>query len=170
MAWHDEEHHNIFSKFDFVINREIERHESWIKNNLDQINIEIFYPVLVVQGELWRAKHNKENVEITECKHIRYINRTIPKDLSDSTFYYQIDVITEDYLEEYIEGINKQLSEFQKLIVSKSDEFRQAIYTYNYWHQHKQLPPPETILDEIESLSTVLAQEFCSTQSNSSNL
>lgn len=127
MAWHDPEQYDMFSKFPIVLQREIERHQGWIAKNPQNINISIFYPVLILQGELWEISESDNDVKILPKAHIHFIGNQPNDELNIETIYYHVDVLREDAFANYLKMLDRQLTEIEEFINSNIDSLMSAL-------------------------------------------
>lgn len=83
MAWHEEGHFESFGKLCTVLNHDIDDHFSNTVPVLnDRVNLQIYYPVVVVGGELLDVRLDVHPMAIEAVDHIHYLqsgSRAIPR-------------------------------------------------------------------------------------------
>jgi len=103
MASHNDEHHEIFNTLTMAVESEAREHfENWSFREALDINLQIYYPLVVVQGEILDAEIREGNLTLEPTDHVLY-RRDHHSSQRQGT--YQIDVITEAYLPDYLETI-----------------------------------------------------------------
>jgi hypothetical protein len=120
MACHDEEQFDAFRKLadEYEYYRGRAGYEPY---SISNIELNYFIPVLVLQGELFRAELVADTVKLSPSKHIRFIKRTVEKD--GESKIYRIDVVTEAGFSEFVGGLGKTFGEFADHV----NEHRDAI-------------------------------------------
>jgi len=130
IAYHEETHHNSLNNLIFALEAKIDDYyDDYIipeKDETDQINIDIYYPVLILQGPLHSARIQKGKLKLKKEKHIRYIKEYFSKDKKDT---YIIDVITEKYLSKYLKVIEEEMTRMQNKLKRKKKIVRASLDT-----------------------------------------
>lgn len=110
MASHEDSHFESFQKLCDVINYYLNKLQpNNYFNSTKIVNLNFFYPVIVVQGELLDVRVNrKKSFSIQKSQHIQFVRSHI---LNSEPTYYQIDIITESYIHKYIEIIEAEMIE-----------------------------------------------------------
>ncbi len=76
LAWHDDEHHGLFNTLIAATEYEIDEfYKSWElpdKDEEEPVNINIFYPLLIVKSDLYECKQSKDKYIFTSRKHIQF--------------------------------------------------------------------------------------------------
>jgi len=146
MATHIEEHFDCFRKLSASVEYFID--EQFKNSNLlrlKNVNIEFYYPVVVVQGELLDARPSKGSVNLINANHIQYrqsgLVGTVPED-------YQIDVVTERFFPKYIEIIEQEISKTARLLRRRSATVRKSID--EIVRHTRIIRPPEKIRAALE--------------------
>lgn len=113
MALHDDSHFESFQKLCDVTNFHVNSLlENWQPSNIETVNIEFYYPLIVVQGELIDVRPRKDSgVDLQPVQHIHFVKTTMQNNKPET---YHIDVITEEYLPKYIDIINSEMTETMK--------------------------------------------------------
>ena len=118
MASHSEEQHDIFSSLIKAIEYEFsEQFDRWIlpeKDQEDYVNLEIFYPIVIFQGALYSACLKKNRLYLTNSKHIQFVKQQVIPG-TNKVITYQIDVIKEEYLVDYLEIVNLEINKIINL-------------------------------------------------------
>lgn len=124
MAWHDEEHFDAFKKLCDVLDYSERGHaRSWRFNGPEPLNVEIYYPLLVLQGELWDARATTKGVTLKRARHLQF-RRSVA---AIKQYEYQMDVIEERFLGPYITMIQGEIATVAQLLKGRPEAVRQAI-------------------------------------------
>jgi hypothetical protein len=119
MALHNEEQHDTFNSLIKALDYKIAEHfDSWHlpqKADKEGINIQIYYPLVILQGRLYSATLDKNQLILKKSKHIQFrkeffVTRT------NEVETYQIDVINEEYLPSYLKIIEAEMETVKKLL------------------------------------------------------
>jgi hypothetical protein len=128
VAFHEDEQHNSLNDLIFSLEATTdEYYKNYVvprKNEIEQINIEIYYPVLILQGPLYAASIKGKNIKLVESNHIQYRKEYFSKDKQDS---YQIDVITESFLPKYLRIIEGEMEKAKIIIKRKMKVVRESL-------------------------------------------
>lgn len=110
IALHPEKQHDTFQNIVKCLNFNIDSHYASYRlpelGKPDSTNIQLYYPVLILQGDLYEAFLEKDKLKIESRKHIQYSKQSV-KDTEPTTIH--IDVITEDYLPHLLKTINSEV-------------------------------------------------------------
>jgi hypothetical protein len=128
MAWHDEEHYDGFKKLcDAVDYHEKDHYTKWrFDDRPERVNLEVHYPLLVLQGELWDARTTKNSVKLKRARHLQ-LRRSVAGPTREHS--YQIDVIEERFLRTYLDLVKKEGATIAQRLRERGAEVRQAINT-----------------------------------------
>lgn len=122
LALHDEAQHQTFDSLVKSLDYEITKHfDGWIlpeKNEEEEVNIQVYYPLLILQGDLYSAYLKNNNLSLKKSKHIQFRKQFIPASKKEAETY-QIDVITEDYLPSYLKMIDSEIERMRKIFQRK---------------------------------------------------
>ena len=125
VALHDEEHHNTFSSLIRALDYEITKHyEGWEpprKLEKEDVNIQIYYPVVVLQGELFSAELRRNGVTLKEVKHIQFRKEIFSSRINEVETF-QIDVMSEGYLRQYLKMIELEIEKTKKILQRKREK------------------------------------------------
>jgi hypothetical protein len=99
-ASHDNEHHDIFGKLvdaiEYLTNY---LYGSYTTRGQEFVNIELFYPIVVVAGRLVDVRLDSTGIVIHDAEHIMYHRASIQDGESKTTI---IDVITEAFFPQFL--------------------------------------------------------------------
>jgi len=130
IALHDEEHHNTFSSLIKALDYEITKHyDGWEppdKLEEEDINIQIYYPLVVLQGQLFAAELRRKGVTLKKVKHIQFRKEIFSSRINEVETY-QIDVISEEYLHNYLKMIESEIEKIKKTFQRKREQVRISI-------------------------------------------
>lgn len=133
-----EAHFDSFSKLCVALEYFVDKHyKNWSFRTSQNINIDFYYPAVVVQGELFDARPSKKSIRLTKKNHIQYRHSHL---VGTKATNYQIDVVTERFFPKYLELIHREAFETARLlkrhlavisyairkIVSETDECRSS--------------------------------------------
>jgi putative sterol carrier protein len=128
VAFHSDSQHDSLTSLIFALEAEIdEYYKSYVvpsKNETEYINMEIYYPLLVLQGPLYSAEIKNKKLELKTCNHIQYRKDYFSKDKHDT---YQIDVITESFLPKFLKIIEGEMEKAKKILKRKIKIVRESI-------------------------------------------
>ena len=118
IATHLEEQHDTFNSLVWAIEDDINRFykEGWQLPKGDEVEpifLEFRYPLVVLGGELMEARLGKRGLVVKKTKHIQFVKSLY---LSGKMTNYQIDVITEEYLSEYLLIVEAEMDKLRRLI------------------------------------------------------
>jgi hypothetical protein len=122
IAFHGEEHDG-FNSLIQAIEQEIEEHyEIWTRegiNNKEYVNLQIYHPLIILQGELYGCLIEKGETSLIKLNHIQFRKQVI-KYGSNNTETYQIDIIKEDYLPEYLNILKYEYNMIMRYFAKKN--------------------------------------------------
>jgi hypothetical protein len=125
MAWHDEEHFDSFRKLSDAMDYAISKHfENWVIEEPESINLQVYYPVLLLQGGLWEARPSRRSVRLSKAQHLQ-LRRSITAQGEERE--YQIDIITERHLPTYIRLIAAEADRIRRRLKRRRDDVRKAV-------------------------------------------
>lgn len=124
-ALHEGPHFDAFQKLcDATAYFQDKHFKSWRFADKESMNVEIYYPVLVVQGRLLQARSGKRTLVVKDVNHVQYRRTVIRR---DRAIDYHIDVVTEGYLGRYLSLLDKEVQEMVRRTKRRSREIREAI-------------------------------------------
>ena len=110
VASHVEEHHNVFDSLVKALESNMEEHK-WKppeEEGGEHVNIQIYYPVAIFQGNIYEAFLKDESLILENVEHIQLRKETYLYEENESKTY-QIDVISERYLAKYLDIIENEM-------------------------------------------------------------
>lgn len=118
IAFHSEEQHDTFDSLIKALEYEIAKHfEDWVlpdKAEEEEVNIQIYYPLVILQGGLYSASLENNRLTLRKSKHVQFRKEFfLPRTNEVET--YQIDVISEEYLRNYLKIINSEMGKIKKV-------------------------------------------------------
>ena len=118
MALHNEEQHDTFNSLLKAVDYEIAEHfDIWFlpdKVDEEEINIQIYYPLVIFQGSLCSATLKNNQLTLRKSKHIQFRKELfLPR--TNEVEAYQIDVITEEYLPDYLKIIESEIEKVRRV-------------------------------------------------------
>lgn len=122
LAIHHETQHQTFESLLKALDYEIARHfDTWDPPdniNEEQVDIKVYYPLLILQGDLYSASLRNKRLSLKKSKHIRFRKQFIsPNKIDPET--YQVAVITEDYLPSYLKIIDSEIEKMRRIFQRK---------------------------------------------------
>jgi hypothetical protein len=125
MAWHDEQHFDSLKKLCDAVDYSQRRHyEGWVFDGAEAINIQVYYPILVLQGQLWDVRPKKQGLTIKRATHLQY-RRSVAGSAGEED--YQIDVIEERFLRRYLSIIAQEITKAARLLRRRHEAARIAV-------------------------------------------
>lgn len=107
MALHEGPHFDSFSKLCDAVDYFQHKHfTSWRFADKESVNVEFYYPVLVVQGELLEGRVQKSGVALQAASHLQFRRTAIRR--SEAT-PYQIDVVQEKRFPRFVAMLEREL-------------------------------------------------------------
>lgn len=126
MATHEDSHFDSFHKLASAVDHfSAEHFESWRFGGREPVNVEFFYPVLIVQGDLLDVRQGKRSLRVTPANHIQYRMSMISSRKKQKT--YHIDVVTERYFPRYLKVVDEEISRSARLLRRRHVPVRRAI-------------------------------------------
>lgn len=131
MAFHDDAQYNDISKLSVAVDYFAKKHtDAWapgIEDFEEPINLEFYYPILVVQGKLVEVRSIGIDIELANVEHIQF-HRSIVAGSEEKD--YQIDVVTENFFPSYLDIIEKELAESTERIITQEKFIRAAVQRF----------------------------------------
>jgi hypothetical protein len=146
MAWHDEAHFDAFRKLSAAVDHAVTDHfRRWTFNGDEPINIQLYYPVLVVQGELFEARPGRGTVHLERRGHIPLRRSEF---VAEEERDYQIDVVQERHLLRFVGLVERESSRMARLLRRRHREVQRAIERIG--RQARRFKSPERIRAAME--------------------
>jgi len=112
VASHPDEQHQSFTTLVNAVETVVSQHYD---NNLEPphpaVDLQIYYPLLVLQGGLYRARQSRRDVMLREAKYVQFL-RQFWRNGQPSA--YQIDVIQESHLRAYLKLVDSEIRALRK--------------------------------------------------------
>lgn len=125
MAWHDEAHFDAFRKLCAAVDHGVTDHfRRWTFTGEESINIQLYYPVLVVQGELFEARPAGGTANLARRGHISFRRSEF---VAEEERDYQIDVVQERHLLSFVRRVERESASMASLLRRRHREVRHAI-------------------------------------------
>jgi hypothetical protein len=125
IAIHEGSHLDSFRKLcdatDYFANRHF---KSWKFADSGPVNIEFYYPILILQGDLLEAIPSKRGVTLRAQDHLQFRRSSI---VNGKYVEYQIDVIRERFLSRYLNIIEQEIEKTARLFRRRHGVVRQSI-------------------------------------------
>lgn len=117
MAYHVDVQHDSLTGLIYALESEINEYcDSYslpAKKEEEKINIEIYYPLLILQGPLYIAQLKKNSLALKKVQHAQYRKAYC---VEGQRKIYQIDVITESFLPRYLRIIDKEIGKIESTL------------------------------------------------------
>jgi hypothetical protein len=126
MAMHEGSHFDSFRKLCDMTDYYIDKHfKHWsFDGTKESLNIEIYYPIIVVQGDLVEARESGRSVTFQYADHIQFRQSVARRGKVGS---YQMDIVRERYLPKYLGQIDDELAKTAALLRNHQETTRRAI-------------------------------------------
>jgi hypothetical protein len=125
MALHDDAHFESIAKVCAAIEHQAAQLvNAWLSRRPPFVNVTLLYPVIVLQGELWEARHTKRSVHIRSADHLQ-LQRTLIAPNKQLT--YQIDIVRERALPQLLDIIERELDRVASMFKSNTAIARKAV-------------------------------------------
>ncbi len=109
MAYHDDEHFDAFRKLTILTEYFLEKdYKDWNLPANCPILLRLYYPIVVVQGDLLHVEEKDGKLEIVPADHLVYCTSNI---VSNQEHMYTIDIVKEGYVDTYLDQLEKELDE-----------------------------------------------------------
>jgi hypothetical protein len=114
LAQHEDSHFDSFNKLCFALNHDIDDHYSHTKlRGRETINVQMYYPVLVLAGQIVDISPTRKELKLRSTKHIHYIQSYITAGREQQ---YHIDVVTEKYFPFLLRQIRNEIEHTARLV------------------------------------------------------
>lgn len=122
IALHSEEQHDTFNSLIKALNYQIEQHyEGWTppkKVREEDVNIQVYYPLVILGGSLYSATLRNNRLTLRKAEHIQFRKDFfLPR--INKVEAYQIDVISEEYLPDYLEIVESEMERVKRVFQRK---------------------------------------------------
>lgn len=122
IALHNDEQHDTLNSLIKAVDYEVAEHfKGWAlpeEGEEEWVNIQVYYPLLILQGDLYSAYLKDGRLTLRKAKHIQFRKQlfSIHKNEVET---YQIDVIIENYLPRYLEMIESEIEKIKRVLQRK---------------------------------------------------
>jgi hypothetical protein len=128
IATHLDPQHQTLNKLVDALEAIITEHyNSWrlpTKGEKEPINIQLYYPLLVVQGDLYLAKQSRRGLKMRKVRHVQF-RRELWSAQKKAT--YHIDVIHESFLSAYLKIVEKEVEAVKRRFVKRRKSVQKSI-------------------------------------------
>ncbi len=140
MAFHNDDQHGAFDSLLKALNYSINDHyNSWEPEPPydEGVDISIYYPLVILEGDLYSASIKKGNLKLRKSKLIHF-SKEYYSSTSDKVEKCHFDVITESYLNNYLQIIETEvikvrnsLRRQKKKVIASIDEILKEVVGSN---------------------------------------
>lgn len=126
LATHEGSHFDAFKKLCHATDYFIDDHfKSWsFTREKESVNINFYYPLLIVQGELLDARVKGHTVTLKNVPHLQFRRSAI---VNGEEIIYQIDVIAERYFSKYLDILDQETAKTARLLRRRHNVVRDSI-------------------------------------------
>jgi hypothetical protein len=127
IALHQDEQHDSIMVLIAALEAEIKDfHESWVppRDEPEPIDIEIYYPLIVLQGALYEAFPVGRRLKLKKTNHVQFRKEYHSANRHDT---YQIDIITEPFLANYLTLVENEVKKTARLLRRRNPIVRKSI-------------------------------------------
>ena len=125
LAQHEELHFDSFNKLCFALNHDIDEHYSHARlQGKEGINIQTYYPILVVSGDLIEIVPTKKEIKLRAASHIHYVQSYLTAGKEQR---FHIDVVTKKYLPRLLTTIDRETTRMVHLIRSRKKTVQRSV-------------------------------------------
>jgi hypothetical protein len=146
MALHEEHHFDCFRKLCAAADYFLDTHfKSWRFDGPEYVNIEFYYPVLVLQGELLEARPSRSAVQLVRKPHLQFRRSEFVRGEMRN---YQIDVITESYFPRFLALVEEESVRIARRLRRRHKEVQKVMD--RIVRRARRLRSPEKIREALE--------------------
>jgi hypothetical protein len=128
MAWHEDEHHGVFNSLveatKFAVNEWYSYWEPPADGKEQPVDVNLFYPLLVLRGDLYEFSQKGRSVSLRSKEHIQFRKSVITDGEPDTC---QVDVIIESFLPRYLDILWREQDVLQQKFRKRKQQMRKAI-------------------------------------------
>jgi hypothetical protein len=112
-ATHPDGLHDVFNKLYDFVNHKARSDSEWLESGYHQkeVHVILYFPVIVLQNELFEAIEEKKKLSLSEVDHTIYEFSRFENDSKS----FLIDVVSEKKFDEYLELVNQDMKELLKM-------------------------------------------------------
>jgi hypothetical protein len=123
-ATHSSEHHKVFTDLIDALDQHVDRRDSELpRKAVPGVWLSLFYPILVLQGEIYAARVTRRSVRLKKVEHIQY-RRTVMSRGEQTT--YHIDVISERHLPKLVQQIQIESKHIARILSENAPEVQRS--------------------------------------------
>lgn len=148
MATHEDAHFDALQKLSAVTEYMMGKHfTGWVlADRADEtLNIEFYYPVVVLQGRMLEARAERRALALHEANHVQFRRSAI---VGLEEVHYQIDVVTERFFPRFLRILETEMSTTARLLKRRQAQIQAAID--RIWRSARRLRSAEKIRAALE--------------------
>lgn len=115
IASHSDAHHQTFNSLINALETSIAEHyESWAfpsRGEEEPVNLQVYYPVLILQGELYVAQERGNRLIIRRSEHVQYRKQLWSARIKNT---YQFDIVTLSQVPRYLELVDSEIEAMKR--------------------------------------------------------
>lgn len=125
MATHLDEHHESLNPLGVAIEALISReYEAWQLDGAEPIYVTVYYPVLILQGDLHEIETDGSELTISASDHVLFRHTYHSAHRRDQYF---IDVVREAYFPNYLETLKNETERMARAMIRRKRLLRESI-------------------------------------------
>lgn len=133
IAYHDDTQHDSLNGLIYDLEANIDSYYKGYslpkKNETEQVNIEIYYPILIIQGLLFTASIQRGLLSLKKSPHVQFRKEYFSKDKHDT---YQIDIVTEEFFPKYLSIVDRELEGAKARLTRNKKLVRESLTSLLY--------------------------------------
>jgi hypothetical protein len=149
MAKHVDEHHESLTKLicalEFYIDEYYRGYSPPKKDEVELVNLEFYYPLLILEGPLYKAQLKRDRLVLSRTYHAQFRKEY---HVRGKGVTYQIDVIAERFLTKYLDLIEEEMQKTVSVMKRKKAVVRASIDLMV--SKAKKKRPPESYRSVLE--------------------
>lgn len=108
LALHEGPQFDSFVKLAHALEHAIDEHfEGWLPGPKEWVNLQVYYPLLIVQGRILEVGQGRHGLTMKPVKHVQFRRSSIWRN-EETT--YQVDVITNEYLGQFLHLVESEVA------------------------------------------------------------
>jgi hypothetical protein len=128
IATHLDPQHQTLNKIIDALDAKIAEHyKTWRlpgRGEKEPINIQIYYPLVVAQGDLYLAKESKRDLRLRKVRHVQFRRELWSANRKET---YQIDVIHESFLNAYLKMVDREVEAIKRRFIKRRKGIQTSI-------------------------------------------
>lgn len=147
MALHEDSQFDSLRKLCDVVEYTVDKQfTSWSFSEAPEpINIELYHPVLVLQGKLVEVRTSRRGTRLMDANHIQFRRTAIVKNEPRD---YQIDVVTSEYFQKYLDMLHAEWKQTERRIKRRRNILEKSIE--KIIREARRFRAPEKIRDAMD--------------------